>query len=80
MCIESPGAMSSVATPIGAPYFTMVVPFLIALKANLCPTSSLTFRVTVEPMTVRVVPAGMSDFAIATLSSGASTSTRGSVV
>ncbi len=49
------------------------------LNANLWPTSIAALRVTVTAMTWTVVPAGMSDFAIATLSPGASTSTRGSV-
>src|SRR5260370_4939430 len=71
--------MSWVATPMGAPYFTSFAPFATFLNANLWPTSTRLLSVTTWPITVSVVPEAMSDLAIATLSPGASISTRVSV-
>src|SRR6266850_7084464 len=71
--------MSWVATPIGAPYFTSFVPFATFSNANLWPTSTRVLSVTDWPFTDSVVPDAMSDLAIATLSPGASISTRVSV-
>ena len=51
----------------------------IAGTTVVLPTSIAALRVTMTPMTCNVVPAGMSDLAIATLSPGARIRTRGSV-